>query len=83
MPAPARWAAAAARWAAPVIPGEPATTSTAACHLWATRRPAGQPRDDVARLHQAEPARVDVEADVGHHDLARPAIARVRTGARA
>ena len=35
MPAPARWAAAAARWPAPVIPADPAITSTLADHLWA------------------------------------------------
>ena len=32
-PAPARIAAAVARRAAPVMPGEPATMATAACHL--------------------------------------------------
>ncbi len=36
IPAPARCAARAARWAAPVIPREPAATTTAARHLWAS-----------------------------------------------
>ena len=35
IPLPARWAAPVQRWAAPVIPGEPATTRTARDHLWA------------------------------------------------
>ena len=33
MPAPPRWAADAARWAAPPMPGDPATTRHAARHL--------------------------------------------------
>src|SRR5262249_60762342 len=43
MPAPDRWAARAARWAAPVIPGDPATTSSAARHLWLGPGRAGSP----------------------------------------
>ena len=68
MPAPARWAAAAARWAAPVIPADPATTSRAACHLWLAVAAGGQPRAHVGGLDQAGGGLADVEADVGHHD---------------
>ena len=42
----------AARWAAPVIPGEPATTQTAAFHLWRVARPRREPPGDVGRLDQ-------------------------------
>ena len=35
MPAPARMRGAGRRWAAPSMPGDPATTCTAAAHLWA------------------------------------------------
>ena len=45
MPLPARWAAPEARWAAPVMPGLPATTRTARDHLWAV---GGRGRHQVA-----------------------------------
>ena len=41
MRAPLRSAAAQAREAAPPMPGDPATTSAAACHLWVAPAPAG------------------------------------------
>ena len=54
MPAPARSAAAVARWPAPASPGDPATRSTAAFHLWDSLGRAGiqaatSSRDEACR----------------------------------
>ena len=57
MPAPARWAAAAARWPAPGMVAEPAITATLAVHLWAVAARGGsQPRTSAASTTAAEGA---------------------------
>ena len=71
MPAPARWAAAAASRAAPVIPADPATTSRAACHLWLVGRRGRAATCARRRPHQARGGLAEVEADVGHHHRPR------------
>ena len=79
MPLRRACAAADARWAAPVMPGLPATTRTARDHLWAVGGRGRHHRATSSASTSVGAGRGDVEADVGDLDVAGQRRARRRT----
>ena len=83
-PRPARWAARAARWAAPVMPGEPAATTTAGPPLVGVGRRARHPPGHVGALDQADPGAASTSSPMSAtHRPRPPARGRGGTAARA
>ena len=83
MPAPARIAARAQRWAAPVMPGDPATTHTALRHLCASGARAGSHACTSAASTRWIVAPGNVEPDVDQLDAPGVRAPGPRAAARA